>query len=179
MRPLVFKFRWLILFGIIAVIIALTVLENDYRVDYDRSMENHSNADRYQNEAIKYVELDDAGIINQMRSILHSAPPGINPESQAWKIWAINYWVATHVSYVEDPPGDHYKPAHEILETRFGDCDDFSILLVSLFESAGLDAALVVLNTDDDPGVDIAIENPRFSKFISSCFVNNDISILV
>lgn len=154
MRSVIYRYRWWTLLGIAIVLLGIMVMRSDYSINYDRSMENSSRAAGYQNEAVKYVEPDDAGILSQMRSIVETAPPGIDPESQAWKIWAINHWVDSHINYVEDPPGGHYKPASEILETGFGDCDDFSILMASLYEAAGLDAALVVLNTDEDPEAD-------------------------
>lgn len=41
-----------------------------------------------------------------------------------------------------------------MLNTGFGDCDDYAVLLESLYESSGLDAALTLVNTDADAEAD-------------------------
>ncbi len=103
----------------------------------------------------KYVEPMDTSIRKQALSIVTDAPSGINVNNDAWKIWAIYYWVSQNGDYVSDPKGqEYYMFAHDMLETMAGDCDDFSILLASMYESVGLDAALATINTDDEPGID-------------------------
>jgi len=103
----------------------------------------------------KYVEPMDASIRKQALSIVTDAPSGINVNDDAWKVWSIYYWVSQNGDYVSDPVGQEYFiPAHEMLETMAGDCDDFSILLASMYESVGLDAALVTVDVDDEPGID-------------------------
>ncbi len=75
-------------------------------------------------------------------------PTGIDANETAWKIWSVNRWVSTTVSYVSDPRTvDYYARAADTLAARAGDCDDISILLASAFESVGLDAAIGYVDT--------------------------------
>jgi hypothetical protein len=84
-------------------------------------------------------------------SAVASVPYGISADSAVWKIWRAHYWVSENIAYVSDPKGNEYLAyANETLEARAGDCDDFSILLASMYESLGLDAAVSYIDTDDD-----------------------------
>ncbi len=81
--------------------------------------------------------------------LISGAPAGINQDSQSWKIWQVNYWVAKNIDYVSDPAGhEYFATASETLDTKGGDCDDFAVLLASMYESIGLDAALASVDTD-------------------------------
>ena len=74
---------------------------------------------------------------------------------ESWKIWQINYWTANNISYVSDPRGQEYiASAAETLEIKGGDCDDFAVLLASLYEAVGLDAIIASVDTDNDGIVD-------------------------
>jgi len=87
--------------------------------------------------------------------VVAEAPADIDSNSEEWKIWQINYWVSQNIRRVSDPIGQEYLAyASETLETRAGDCDDFSILLTSMYEAVGLDAAIVYLDTNDDGEAD-------------------------
>lgn len=95
------------------------------------------------------VESDNVIIRNTTVSIVADTPRGIDTNSEEWKIWQINYWVANNISYVSDPKGyEYYAHASETLETKGGDCDDFAILLASMYESVGLDAAIAGIDTE-------------------------------
>jgi hypothetical protein len=84
-------------------------------------------------------------------SAVASVPSGVSADSAAWKIWRVHYWVSENIVYVSDPKGNEYLAyADETIETRGGDCDDFSILLASMYESLGLDSAVSYIDTDDD-----------------------------
>ncbi len=84
-------------------------------------------------------------------SLVVDAPADLEVNSAPWKIWKIHYWVAKNISYVSDPKGQEYFAyAHETLETKGGDCDDFAILLSSLYEAVGLDAAIADIQTDNE-----------------------------
>jgi len=102
-----------------------------------------------------FVEPTDSNIRNQALEIVTGNPSGINADADAWKIWSIFYWISQNIVYVTDPKGqEYYQFAHETLQTKAGDCDDFSILLASMYESVGLDSALAFMDTDDEPGID-------------------------
>ncbi|MDD4984574.1 MAG: transglutaminase domain-containing protein [Dehalococcoidales bacterium] len=98
-----------------------------------------------------YVESADPLIRNTAVSTVQDCPAEIEANSAVWKIWQINRWVAVNIKYVSDPRGHNYFAyAHETINTGGGDCDDFAILLASLYESVGLDAAIASIDTDDD-----------------------------
>ena len=86
---------------------------------------------------------------------VQETPAEIEANAAIWKIWKINHWVANNISYVSDPRGhNYYAFAHETLEVGGGDCDDFAILLASMYEAVGLDAAIATIDTDDDLSLD-------------------------
>ena len=101
------------------------------------------------------IEPMDTVVRNKAATVVADAPSGIYTDSTEWKIWKINYWVANNISGVTDPKGhEYFAYAHETLETKAGDCDDFAILLASMYEAVGLDASVVLLDTDDTEGAD-------------------------
>lgn len=103
------------------------------------------------NNAELYVEPSDPLVRDTAVSAVQACPVDMEANSEVWKIWQINRWVADNISYVSDPRGHNYFAyAHETLNTGGGDCDDFAILLASLYESVGLDAAIASIDTDDD-----------------------------
>lgn len=71
------------------------------------------------------------------------------PNAPATKVFGIFNDVSNTVNYVSDPMKDEYVAGPmETWESRGGDCDDFSILLASMYEAVGLDASIVeVYNT--------------------------------
>ena len=107
------------------------------------------------NDISEYVEPANPIVRDAAVSAVQDSPANIEANSEVWKIWKINYWVANNISYVSDPKGQDYPAyAHETLQIKGGDCDDFSILLASMYESVGLDAAIANIDTDDDLTVD-------------------------
>lgn len=66
------------------------------------------------------------------------------PNAPATKVFGIYNEVSNRIYYVSDPRKDEYvaKPM-ETWDAMGGDCDDFSILLASLYEAVGLDASIV------------------------------------
>jgi hypothetical protein len=145
---------WFVVICIIGVVITYVTGNNDYAVSYDDVIENNDNSVEYSEKIVVYVEPTHYEVRTKALSIVNDTFEGVNNNSEAWKIWSINYWVLEHIDYVEDPPGDRYTNAYGVLQKKYGDCNDFSILLASMYESVGLDAALVFINTDDIPGVD-------------------------
>jgi len=98
-----------------------------------------------------YIESTNPLVRDTAVLAVQNSPADIEANSEVWKIWKINYWVANNISYVSDPKGHNYFAyAHETLQARGGDCDDFSILLASMYEAVGLDAAIASIDTDDD-----------------------------
>ncbi|UCC91915.1 MAG: transglutaminase domain-containing protein [Candidatus Aenigmatarchaeota archaeon] len=66
------------------------------------------------------------------------------PNAPATKVFGIYNEVSNRIYYVSDPRRDEYiaKPL-ETWDARGGDCDDFSILLASMYEAVGMDAKIV------------------------------------
>jgi len=101
------------------------------------------------------VEPMNPSVRDKAASIVAEAPDGVDTNSEEWKIWQINYWVSQNIRRVSDPNGQEYLAyASETLETKAGDCDDFSILLSSMYEAVGLDAAILYIDTNDDGEAD-------------------------
>jgi hypothetical protein len=75
---------------------------------------------------------------------VRSAVKYLAPNSPSSKVFGIFREVSTKVSYVSDPRKDDYvaNPL-ETWESGGGDCDDFSVLLASMYEAVGLDASIV------------------------------------
>ena len=154
MSKFFFKMRWIIVIFVIGIITIYMTGNNGYAVSYDEVMDNIDTTDEYFSKVVIYVEPTQYEVRTRALSIINDTPDNINSNSEAWKIWSINNWVSKHIDYIEDPPGGHYTNAYGVLQRKCGDCDDFSILVASMYESVGLDAALVFLNTDDNPEVD-------------------------
>ena len=66
-----------------------------------------------------YVEPTNSSVRNTALLVLADTPPGIDSNSEAWKIWQINRWVANNISYITDPKGEEYFAyAHETVDTH-------------------------------------------------------------
>jgi hypothetical protein len=154
MITILFKLRWFIIICIVGIVIVYITGYKGHAVSYDEVMNNINDSEQYFEKVVIFVEPAQYEVKIRALAIVNDFPDGINADSEAWKIWSINYWVSSNVKYVEDPPGGYYTNAYEVLQKRSGDCDDFSILLASMYEAVGLDAALVLLNTDSNPAVD-------------------------
>ncbi len=113
-------------------------------------------AEQEQTENInQYVEPANPSVRDTAALIVQDSPAGIDANSEAWKVWRINYWVTNNISYASDPKGSEcFAYAHETLATKTGDCDDFAVLLSSMYESIGLDAAIAYIDTDNDERID-------------------------
>ena len=99
----------------------------------------------------QYVEPTLPLIRKTAITALQQCPLSVEMNSDTWKIWQLNRWVSVSIDYVSDPLANNYFAyAHETLEIGAGDCDDFAILLCSLYESVGLDAAIACVDTDGD-----------------------------
>jgi len=69
-----------------------------------------------------------------------------NPNTYATKVFAIFNEVSNRIYYVSDPRKDEYiANPRETWDVRGGDCDDFSVLLASMYESIDIDASIIEL----------------------------------
>ena len=97
------------------------------------------------------VEFQDIGIYSDKfnaSSVRNVAVSSVvryeGPNTHATKVFAIYNEVSKRIYYVSDPRKDEYIASpKETWEVRGGDCDDFAILLASLYEAVDLDASIV------------------------------------
>lgn len=81
------------------------------------------------------------------------------PNSPATKVFGIFNEVSNRIYYVSDPVKDEYIAGPlETWDAMGGDCDDFSILLASMYESVGLDAKIVDVYNIDGGHVFLIVE---------------------
>ncbi|MEM0506555.1 MAG: transglutaminase domain-containing protein [Thermosphaera sp.] len=105
------------------------------------------------------LELDNRYSLNTGKQVFVSlkAVVSLDINDPVYKTMAIAHWVGSNVKYVSDPNGFEYvAPPLETLRVRAGDCDDFAVLLASLYESIGLDAVIGLVDTNGDGVVDHA-----------------------
>lgn len=107
----------------------------------------------------KFILEDDAAVRTVADSIMTlSDDPLLRAET------ALDF-VQTQIDYVSDPEKhgakDHWQLPYETLRSGTGDCEDKSILLVSIFKAMGIDAILV-----DEPyhlSAAVAVEGEGFT----------------
>lgn len=105
------------------------------------------------------LELDNRYSLNIGKQVFLElkAIVSLDINDPVYKTMAIAHWVGSNVKYVSDPNGFEYVASPiETLKVRAGDCDDFAVLLASLYESIGLDAVVGLVDTNGDGVVDHA-----------------------
>ena len=102
-------------------------------------------------EIEEFMEVSNPAVRSTALSVVAGAPETIKANAQSWKTWIISNWVAHNIRYVSDPLGQEYVAyPSETLTAKAGDCDDFAILLATMYETVGLDAAFAWIDTDED-----------------------------
>lgn len=103
-----------------------------------------------------------------IRVLVEAWPPRNITNDPVFKALAIAMWSAENLHYVSDPMGlDYVAPPEETLRTLSGDCDDFAVLLASMYLSVGLRAAVALIDTNNDGVADHAaalVEMPLGKK---------------
>lgn len=80
------------------------------------------------------------------------------PNAPATKVFGIYNEISNNIYYVSDPRKDEYiADPLETWEAKGGDCDDFSLLLASMYEAVGLDASIVEVYNPDRGHVFVVI----------------------
>ena len=93
----------------------------------------------------------------RIRVLVEAWPPHNITNDPVFKALAIALWSAENLRYVSDPMGlDYVAPPEETLRTLSGDCDDFAVLLTSMYLSVGLRAAVALIDTNNDGVADHA-----------------------
>lgn len=71
-------------------------------------------------------------------------------DDMATKIFGIYEHVSKRVSYVSDPVGEEYVASpNETIETGGGDCDDYTVLLASMYKAVGINPTLVQVHNEE------------------------------
>ena len=92
-----------------------------------------------------------------VRLLVEAWPPSNITNDPVFKTLAIAVWAAENLHYVSDPLGlDYVAPPEETLRTLSGDCDDFAVLLTSMYISVGLRSAVALIDTNNDGAPDHA-----------------------
>jgi transglutaminase-like putative cysteine protease len=150
----------LLLIVILAVTVGITNLAGEACIPRDDKMAEpaldipRSSAER-PDDVEHFVQPADPLVRDVAVSAVRDCPPDIEANDEIWKIWQINRWVALNISYVSDPLRHNYFAyARETIDAGGGDCDDFAILLASMYESVGLDAAIASIDTVGDRKTD-------------------------
>jgi hypothetical protein len=72
------------------------------------------------------------------------------PNAPATKVFGVYNEVSNRIYYVSDPRKDEYVASPmETWDAMGGDCDDYSILLTSMYEAIGMDASIVEVYRPD------------------------------
>jgi hypothetical protein len=112
-------------------------------------------------EGIYYLELDNSYSNTTSKDVyitLRAHYPSYVFDDEYFKVFAIGHWVSMNIRYISDPliEGEYIAPPNETLRVGTGDCDDYAVLLATLYRSVGLDAVVGLIDTDDDNKVDHA-----------------------
>lgn len=106
----------------------------------------------------KYIEFDD--IIENEVSINQFTTELINGENELFKVvFKIGDWINRNIEY---KPNDDYnvKRASAVYKTKYGECDDFSVLFLSMLRSIQVPSRLVsgIAKGDGDFGYHAWVE---------------------
>ncbi|MEM4571040.1 MAG: transglutaminase domain-containing protein, partial [Desulfurococcaceae archaeon] len=111
--------------------------------------------------SVYYLEFDNSYSLFTSKTVYVNIRAYVFAEyvlnEKMYKIVAIASWVSENVKYVSDPYGIEY-PAdpRETLKARAGDCEDFAVLLASLYRAVGLRSAVGLIDTNGDRRADHA-----------------------
>lgn len=88
-----------------------------------------------------YIKSDHSAVIRISSEI---ARPSLTDQE---RINTTYRFVRDNITYIDDPPiiGDYLQPPEETIERGYGDCEDVSILLVSLLRNQGFNASVDVI----------------------------------
>ena len=120
-------------------------------------------------EGIYYLELDNTYSYFTSKTVhvvLRAYYPSYAFNDEYFKVFAIGYWVSMNIRYISDPliEGEYIAPPNETLRVGAGDCDDYAVLLATLYRSVGLNAVVGLIDTDGDNKVDHATALVYFTR---------------
>ncbi|MDG6218280.1 MAG: transglutaminase domain-containing protein [Candidatus Thermoplasmatota archaeon] len=96
---------------------------------------------RRANPYLAQIDVDDDSLRQYALPIINDCPT----DDIACQVHAIYRHVVENYSYIADPEGEEIiQSAHETIEIKGGDCEDLSILLISLLQNIGITSHLVL-----------------------------------
>ena len=109
---------------------------------------------------------------NETKSVIVSISvrfPQSFMNNDVFKVHAISSWVNANIKYLSDPWGLEYVSSPtEVIEVGAGDCEDYAVLLATLYRSVGLKAAVGLVDTDGDEYAEHAATLVYLERDISS-----------
>jgi hypothetical protein len=120
-------------------------------------------------KGVFYLELDNSYSIITSKDVyitLRAYYPSYAFDDEYFKVFAIGHWVSMNIRYISDPliEGEYIAPPNETLRVGAGDCDDYAVLLATLYRSVGLNAVVGLIDTDGDNKVDHATALVYFTR---------------
>jgi len=98
--------------------------------------------DRMFSEKFNATEVRDIAVRSVVKYSVPNAP--------ATKVFGVYNEISNRIYYISDPRKDEYvADPIETWDAMGGDCDDFSVLLASMYEAIGMDASIVEVYNPD------------------------------
>ena len=123
--------------------------ENEYSEDkinklielFNEEYPGDERIDKLKNKYCSKIEYLNPDVRNTAVSVAKEHPGKWN----AGQLTNIFYWIRENIGYVNDPLGEEYiAKASETINSKGGDCEDQSILMVSMIHSVGGTAKILV-----------------------------------
>lgn len=76
---------------------------------------------------------------------LRTIARGLADVRGGWTATVLRAWQWLPTRYVAERTGDHWQVSLETLQTRFGDCEDWSVLLAALLKANRVDCRLLTV----------------------------------
>lgn len=125
-----------------------------------------------------YLELDNSYSIFTPKTIYVTIKGYLLEDrvlnDKSFKLIALGLWVSINIKYISDPYEMEYVASpRETLRSKAGDCDDFAVLLASMYRAVGLRSGVGVIDTNGDKIPDhtaalVALERSEFEEFKNS-----------
>jgi predicted transglutaminase-like cysteine proteinase len=131
----------------------------------------------YQDVGLYSLKLDNYHSIFTSKNVyitLRAYYPSYAFDDDYFKLFSIGHWVSTNIRYVSDPliENEYIAPPNETLRVGAGDCDDYAVLLSTLYRSVGLNSFVGLIDTDGNLRADHAVALVYFNKNATEIGIN-------
>lgn len=132
--------------------------------------------ERYSSEPTSryYLKLDNSYSLFTPKTVHITVrayvPADLVLNDKMFKIIAIANWVSENIRYISDPYKLEYIASpEETLRVKAGDCDDFAVLLASMYRAVGVRSAVGLIDTEgrgaDHATALVALERTELDEF--------------